>query len=135
MKLQNIFRMNMMVIGFGAALLLASSARAQEIENTNWDEASNSVAAAQPPAAPNAIELNANAADSQAMSSAAGVSKTLVAQETFITHTTLVEGWMIASLLVCMALVGLYAREETKSRKLNSGARSGGQVNRRVALS
>ncbi len=135
MRLQNIFRMNMMVIGFGAALLLASSARAQEIENTNWDEASNSVATAQPAAAPNAIELNANAADSQAMSSAAGVSKTLVAQETFITHTTLVEGWMIASLLVCMALVGLYAREETKSRKMNSGARSGGQVNRRVALS
>src|SRR6266700_8118341 len=59
MRLQNIFRMHAMVIGFGAVLLLASSARAQEIENTNWDEASNSVATAQPAAAPNAIELNA----------------------------------------------------------------------------
>ena len=35
MKLQKIFRMQVALVGFAAALFLVSSARAKEIENTN----------------------------------------------------------------------------------------------------
>jgi hypothetical protein len=133
MKLQNIFRMQVMVVGFGAALLLASSARAQEIENTNWADSSSTVSAAQEAPAPTAGQLDSLGADSQAPSPAAAASKTLVAQETFITHTTLVEGWVIASLLACIALVGLYAREDRKHRKMN-GDRTARYLNNRIAL-
>ena len=57
MKIQNIIRMQVAIIGFGAALLMASAAPAQEISNSEWAESQNateSVQVAQAPATTNA---------------------------------------------------------------------------------
>ena len=41
MKIQNILRAQVAVIGFAAAFLLAGGARAQEIDNTVWEDSPN----------------------------------------------------------------------------------------------
>src|ERR1700730_7730084 len=48
MKIQNIFRTHVVVIGFAAAFVLAGGARAQELENTVCADKSNAELYAQP---------------------------------------------------------------------------------------
>jgi hypothetical protein len=134
MKIQNIFRMQAIVIGFAAALLLASSTPAQEIENTNWDDGPNAVPFAQPAPAATPNDLNSAAADSHAASTAAVISEPIVNQEAAIAQRPPVEGGMIAFLLVCIAVAVLYGLVEAKRGNRNRNGRAR-QVNSRAALS
>ena len=70
MKIQKIFSMHTVMIGVAAALFMASSAPAQEIENTRWDEGANVVAVQQPARATAANDLKASALNSSASNSA-----------------------------------------------------------------
>ncbi len=61
--------MHTVMIGVVAAMFLASSAPAQEIENTRWDEGSNVAPVQQPAPAKAANDLKASALNSSANNS------------------------------------------------------------------
>jgi hypothetical protein len=103
-----------MMIGFGAALLLASAARAQEFDNTRWDDGPNVVPFAQAAPAGPAKDFNAAAADSQAQGLAAVTTTPIEANKTSVSHRPPVEGQVIALLLITIALVAPYAVAEVK---------------------
>jgi hypothetical protein len=135
MKLQNIFRMQTIVISLGAALFLATSAQAQEITNTSFDEGPNVVAFAQPAPAPAASNLSSPASNSPAMTpGSAMISTPIVVQESAASLWTPVEGWLFAAFLFCTALISLYALVEAKRANRNFKTRVAPQVNREVAL-
>jgi hypothetical protein len=118
MKIQKIFCTHTVMIGVAAALFLASSAPAQEIENTRWDEGPNVVAVEQPaPAAAN--DLKASALGSSASNSAA-TAKPIATQESIVSRLNPVEGWTIALALVFAALLAPYRLLQTKRAKQNS---------------
>jgi hypothetical protein len=135
MKFQNSIRMHAIVIGFGAALLLASSASAQEIDNPTWDGGPNTISLAQPAPAPAAGDLGSAVASSRAMTSDAAIAKSLATQETLVSQATSVQGWMVASLIICFALAALYVQAETRRRKRNRDARGAGRLNTRATIS
>src|SRR5258706_2521186 len=76
MKIQNILRAQAVMIGFAAMLLLASSAPAQEITNTEWPDGNNVSAPAQAKPAANDLKVaaadNRSAADTDANQEASG---------------------------------------------------------------
>jgi hypothetical protein len=117
MKIQKIFRMQAVVIGCVAALFLASSAPAQEIENTRWNEGPNVAAFEQP--APAANGLKASAADS---STAVAVANPVAAQESVVSRLSPMQGWMIVFSLIFMALFAQYKLAQTRRANRNSAA-------------
>ena len=118
MKLRNLIRLNAVVIGIAAALFFTSSVRAQEIENTTWTDTPNTVAflqAAPQPATQSATQpADTTATDSLAISSSAVVSKPAAAREAAVTQWAAVEIWILCSLLICIAIVALYALIEAR---------------------
>jgi hypothetical protein len=134
MKLQNIFRMQAIVIGLGAALFLTTSAQAQEITNDSFDDGPNVVALAQPSATPAASDLNSPVANSTAMTASAMISTPVVEQESAASLWTPVQGWLFAAFLLCVALISLYALVEAKRANRNLNTRVSSQVTNRVAL-
>ncbi len=123
MKLQNILRMQALVIGFAGLLLLASSARAQEIVNTSFDDGPNVAPSAQPSPAPAANDLNSEAGEPQAFVPAAMLSGPVVLRGAAIVRWNLIKGWLMVGMLVCIALVALYALSEAKRANRNLTAR------------
>jgi hypothetical protein len=117
MKIQKIFSMHTVMIGVAAALFMASSAPAQEIENTRWDEGANVVAVQQPARATAANDLKASALNSSASNSAA-IAKP-IAQESVVSRMNPVEGWAIALALGFAALLA-----QTRRAKRNSDGSS-----------
>jgi hypothetical protein len=134
MKIQNILRMQAVLIGFVGVLFLASSASAQEIENTVWADSPGATTAMQPAPAPAPSAANSTAVHSGSMAATATAAKPIVAQEA-ISQWPAVEIWLIAAFLVLLAMVALYRRAAAArraNRNLESRVR---QVNDRVALS
>ena len=121
MKIQKIFCMHTVMIGVAAVLFLASSAPAQEIENTRWDEGSNVAPVGQAAPAPVANDM---AATSSASSSAV-IAKPPATQESLVSRLNPVEGWAIALALGFAALLAPYRLARTKRAKQNS---EGGSV-------
>ncbi len=126
MKVQNILRVTMIMIGIGAALLLTGSVQAQEIENTVWDDGPTVAPFAQPAPTLTANDLQPSSAKSLApeMSFAGVTTSPLITEEASVSQWTPVEGWLFVSLLVCIALVALYALEEAKRANRNIEART-----------
>jgi len=115
MKIQKIFCMHTVMIGVAAALFFASSAPAQEIENTRWEEGSN-VSVQQPAPAPVANDLAANSS----ASSSAAIAKPAATQESVVSRLNPVEGWAFALVLGFAALLAPYRMAQTKRDKQNS---------------
>jgi hypothetical protein len=134
MKFQSFFRMQLMVAGFGAALLLASSVPAQEIDNTVWNDDATVAAPARP--APEPIPNNANSitTDSGAINLAAMNTSSVLARESSASEWTPTDGWMVLSLLICIALVALRAFVVARRSHQNLNSRTR-QVDQRAALS
>jgi hypothetical protein len=124
MKLQDIFSTRAIAIGFGAALLLASSAGAQEIENKNWDDGSAAVPFTQPAPAQRADNFNVASTNPDAVQSMAMASKPEATQETVVTTLGPVEQWLMAFLFICLALMITYASVEARRRHRNIDARN-----------
>ena len=133
MKVQNIIRMQAVVIGFAGVLFLAGSAPAQEITNTEWPDAPGATTTAQASAAPAADNSNTVAVKSGSSSAAASVAKPIVSQEAAVSQWPAVETWAMACLLVFFTLLALYKRAAARhaNRNLESRIR---QVNDGVAL-
>jgi hypothetical protein len=123
MKLQNIFRMQAVVIGFAGLLLLASTARAQDIANTSFDDGPNVAPFSQPSPAPTTNDLNSEAGEPQAFVPAALLSGPVVLRGAGIVRWNLIKGWLIVGMLVCIAIVALYALSEAKRANRNLSAR------------
>jgi hypothetical protein len=134
MRIQNIFRMQVIVIGIGAALLLVSSAHAQEVENTVWDDGPNVAPFTQLAPAQSANEIDLTSAESYAVRPGARVPDMAATQELKAFQWTPAEGWLFVSFLVCIGLVRLYslARAKRSNRKLNVRA---SHFNSRAAIS
>jgi TRAP-type C4-dicarboxylate transport system permease small subunit len=107
-----ILRMRAIVIGFGAALLLVGFARAQETENTDWDHGT----------APADAISTSSAINSGA---ARPATKPGLTQEAVLPQSSSAQEWITASLLVCIALVVLYALAKTRHRNRNIDTRTG----------
>lgn len=135
MKFQNFFRMQLMVVGFGAALLLASSVPAQEIDNTVWNDTNATVAAPDRPAPqPIPNDANSTTTDSGAINLAAMNTSSVLASESSASEWTPTEGWMVLALLICIALVALRAFVVARRPNQNLKSRTR-QVDHRAALS
>lgn len=134
MKIQNIFRTQLMVIGFGAALMLAGSAPAQEIDNTVWADNNTIAMPAEQPAAPAAAtqsaanDLNSATPDSGAINLAAMSTTSIAERESVASQWKPTQDWLISTMVVCIMLAGVYAYVTTRR-----AARSG-QENNRTAL-
>jgi hypothetical protein len=133
MKIQNILRMQAMVIGFAGVLFLASSLPAQEITNTEWPDAAGTTTAVQAAAAPAVNNAN-TAVNPSSSSAAASVGKPIVSQEAAVSQWPAVETWAMACVLVFFTLLALYKRAAARHADSNLESRVG-QVNNRVALS
>jgi len=136
MKIQNILRMQAMVIGFAGVLFLASSAPAQEITNTQWPDAPGTTTTVQATAAPAANNSNTAAVNPSPANAATSVAKPIATQEASVSQSQwpAVETWAMACLLVFFTLIALYKRTAARqaNRNLESRIR---QINDRVALS
>jgi hypothetical protein len=135
MKIQNMIRMQAVVIGFGAAMLLASAAPAQEIDNPTWDEGTNSTPLTQAAPAPTANNSNSAVADPTGATPVATVAQETVTQAGVVPGKVPVERLTIASLLVCIGLVVVYMRENKKDRKRYLSVQTAGRSKSRAALS
>jgi len=133
MKIQNIIRMQGILIALVAALLLAGSVRAQEIDNVSFDEGPNSIpmgqAAPAPKAAPPVV------ANFKVPNVTAAASTQLVTEDLVESRITPVDRWSLASLLMCIALGALYLRAAANRRKYAFGHRGASPVDSRTALS
>jgi hypothetical protein len=135
MKAQNIYRMQVIAIGFGAALLLSSSAKSQEIVNTEFSDGPYVTAFAQP-----SSTEGAQAAATLATSPAATTDSLSVAIATPVVSDAELsslagstEGWLISCAIFGMALVVVYAVGEIRRANRNLTARR--PFPRRVAFS
>ena len=107
MKLQNIFRTHVVVIGFAAAFLLAGGARTQEIDNTIWADSANVETFPQPAAVVVVKDLNVAAANSVYTKNAAVITQPSVDAETLGSGGAGREAWLIGMSIMLMAPLGV----------------------------
>jgi hypothetical protein len=141
MKLQNIFRAQLAVIGLAAALFMASSVRAQEIDNTSWADSSNVVPFDQATSGTTAKISNSAAGASATVATralgievAATTAKPVVASANVLSPWTEATPWLTAFSIVCILLAVLYARSDSKRHNRNANLRDN-HTKRSVALS
>jgi hypothetical protein len=133
MKIQNILRMQAVVIGFAGVLFLASSAPAQEITNTEWADAPGATVSARA-AMPAASEAGTVATNSNSVNASASVATPMAKQEAAVSQWPAVETWALACGIVFFTLVALYRRVAARHADENLEARVR-QVNDRLAVS
>ena len=116
MKLRNRIQMQALVIGFGAALLLASSSFAQEIENTRWDDGPGVAPATQT----TAFDESNTAAVSNDIVPAAVIAPAANQEASTISF----EQWVLpgVALVISICLFAVYALARTKRSSLNRNA-------------
>ncbi|HET8966795.1 MAG TPA: hypothetical protein VFN20_11305 [Candidatus Acidoferrum sp.] len=107
MKVRNLIRMQLVLVaGFAAALLMASSSPAQEITNTEWPDRPG---ATEPLQAAPAQATTANQPVAQAgVSNAATTPSTTIAEEAAVaqptTNSSAVTFWLISAVAVALYL-------------------------------
>ena len=124
MKIQNILRTQVAVIGFAAAFLLGGGARAQEIDNTVWEDSPNVERFPQP--APAAVANNGNTvmANSVQTDTATVVAQSSVVQEAVVAGGTAIEGWLIGMSIVFMAPLAVLVLVKVRRAKQDIHARA-----------
>lgn len=124
MKIQNIFRTHVVVIGFAAAFLLAGGARTQEIDNTVWADSSNVEAFPQLVQATVMNDVSTVATNSLEADTAAAIAQPNVTNEAVVSGWGGREGWVIAMSIMLMAplAVLLLAKVRREKQSVNAGA-------------
>jgi len=118
MKIQNILRTQVAVIGFAAAFLLAGGARAQEIDNTVWEDSPNVERFPQP--APAAVaNVNTVIANSVQADTAMVVAQSSVVREAVVSGGTAREGWLIGMSIMLMAPLAVLLLAKVRRAKQN----------------
>lgn len=123
MKLQNIFRTHVVVMGFAATFLLAGGARTQEIDNTVW-AGSNVESFPQPTPAVFANELSTVATNAAQTETALAIAQPGVSNEAVISGGTTTETWLIAMSIMLMAPLGLFVLAKVRRTKQNVDRRA-----------
>lgn len=121
MKIQNILRMQAVILGAGATLLLASSVLAQEIENTSFNDGPNVIAFEQQ--APARTAANSTVAATGSNETAAP----LMTQEAGVSALAPVQLSLFAFLVVCIGLYAAHGMVEAKRLRRNLTPRNGSQ--------
>ncbi len=137
MKIQNILRTQAIVIGFGAALLLANVAPAQEIVNTEFNDGPYVTSFPQPtvPVATTSTAPAPTLAASDATATPViAVSTPVVIDQAVVSFGNSAERWLIASSLFGLALLAVYAVAEVRRANRNL-TESPSSPFRRAALS
>jgi hypothetical protein len=135
MKVRNILRMQVVVIGFGAALLLASSAPAQEIVNTEFNDGPN-VASFDQPAAKN-VEVGTSTDSKMAQTSGVTevVSTPVVSNGEMVSLEHSAERWLIGASLFGLAMLAVFAGAEVRRANRNIGMRTSASLYPRATIS
>jgi hypothetical protein len=121
MKLQNILRTHVVVIGFAAAFLLAGGARAQEIDNTIWEDSPNVERFPQP--APAAVANDLSALATVQADAAAVIAQPSVTSEAVVSNGTAREGWVIGMSIMLMAPLAVVLLAKVRRAKQSVNAR------------
>jgi hypothetical protein len=119
MKIQNILRTQVAVIGFAAAFLLAGGARAQEIDNTVWEDSPNVERFPQPAPAAVANNVNTVTANSVQTDTATVVAQSTVVREAVVSGGIAREGWLIAMSVMLMAPLAVLLLAKARRAKQN----------------
>jgi hypothetical protein len=122
MKIQNILRTNLVVMGFAAAFLLAGGARAQEIDNSIWEDSPNVERFPQP--APAAVANDLNAVATVQTDAAAAIAQSGVTSEAVVSNGTAREGWVIGMSLMLMAPLAVVLLAKVRRAKQSINARA-----------
>jgi hypothetical protein len=109
MKIQNTLRTSLVVMGFAAAFLLAGGARAQEIDNTIWEDSPNVERFPQP----------APSADTAAVIAQPGVTRQAV-----ISGGVATEGWVIGMSIMLTAPLAVVLLAKVRRAKQSVNARA-----------
>lgn len=120
MKVQNIIRVQAVVVGLAATLFVAGAARGQEITNTEWPDRAGATESVQ--VAAQADQLNATNESSATVATTAGTPT--LAQEAASSQAALLGGWSATFLVGSALVVGLYAMSEIKRITRNVDVRS-----------
>jgi hypothetical protein len=122
MKVQNIFRMQAMVIGLGAALFLASSAPAQEIVNTSFSDGPNVATFNQPttPAAGQVSAAGTTAVNANASAPAVETAAPVVVEEAVVSLEDSAQRWLIASAFFGVMMLAIYALAEVRRARTST---------------
>jgi|GEM_PF-2265200 uncharacterized MAPEG superfamily protein len=122
MKLQSILRLQAITIGLAAVLFLATSAHAQEIDNTVWNDGPDTSTTAQPAtvSAPVASTNNMQSTASTQPAQASTLQRHLTTTNASLTELTPINGWLFALLLFCLTMILLLARAEAARFKNSS---------------
>ena len=131
MNFKKMFRMQMILTGLAAALLLASSAKSQEITNTAFNDGPNVAPFEQPVPDQAAMKSSAAVTSSESVRSLGQTDGSIVAQQSGLLQAP--EGWVTTTFLICIGLVSLYALSEAKRANRNSRPRPGSNVRTRLA--
>lgn len=128
MKFQNMIRTQLVVVGIGAALMFAGTAKSQEIENSTFSDGPNVVAFAQP-TAQDAVAPNTALAGSQAVRPTAAINPStnvISAQQASLEQQPPTDTWLLGTLLACIGAIALYALTVAKrvTRELHSRSNS-----------
>ncbi len=123
MKIQNIFRTHVVVMGLAAAFLLAGGARTQEIENTVWADSSNVEAFPQPAQAAvtndvRTVATNSIEADAAAVTAASAIN------EGVVSSGTVREGLVIAMSIILMAPLAVLLLAKVRRARQSVHARA-----------
>jgi len=120
MKFRNRIQLQALLIGFGAALLLASSTFAQEIENTRWDDGPGAVPVSQSTAVD---DSNTASAVSNDIVPAAVITPSANQEASAFS----LEQWVVpgVGLMISICFIAVYALTRTKRSYSNRDAHMG----------
>jgi hypothetical protein len=124
MKLQNILRTHVVVMGFAATVLLAGGVRTQEIDNTIWADSSNVESFPQPAPAVFANERNTVATNAAQTETASAIAQPGVTNEAVISGGTTTETWLIAMSIMLMAPLGVFVLAKVRRTKQHVDGRA-----------
>jgi hypothetical protein len=124
MKLQNILRTHVVVMGFAAACLLAGGARAQEVDNTVWADNSNVEAFPQPVHVAVTNDAGTVATNLVETDTAAVIALPSVSNQAVVSGGFAREGWVIAASIMLMAPLAVLLLAKVRGAKKSVQSRA-----------
>jgi hypothetical protein len=137
MKIQNILRMQSIVIGLGAALFCTTTVHAQEIVNTEFNDGPYVTSFAQPTLSAQAVPANAptSAVADPNTAVAPAIATPVVADAAVMSLESSAVRWSVASILAGFAMLAAFAIAEIRRANRNFPEGTSSQLPRRAALS
>jgi len=132
MKSQNMIRMQLMIAGLGAALILPATVKSQEIENATFNDGPNVVAFAQSSPAQASVAALPSSADTSTVEPIK-VTTDWPAEQAGFARTQSSVTWQTPVLLMAIGVLALYALAEAKRANRDLRSRRGSYASERRA--